>query len=82
MGSPQVRAVCMSAYECNIVYSQEKNLQRQMYWAGLCTWKSQRKGNEQVSMVDVLDESPVDATHIRHWTAKYRLKFMSVSLTS
>lgn len=73
MGSPRVQrwAVTQGAYEYSIVYKPGRlhanaNLLSRVPMPG----NSDQEVNEQVLMLDMLYEAPVDTTQIRQWTAR------------
>ncbi|XP_061570028.1 uncharacterized protein K02A2.6-like [Cololabis saira] len=74
MGSPRVQrwAVTLSAYEYNIVYKPGKHHANAdaLSRLPLPDTAPEKEMTEQVLMMDVLDDTLVDSTQIRRWTAK------------
>lgn len=74
IGSPRVQrwAVTLSAYEYNIVYKPGKPHANADALSRLPVPETvpEKETNEQVWMMDVLDDTLVDTSQIKRWTAK------------
>lgn len=74
MGSPRVQrwAMTLSAYEYSIVYKPGKHHANADALSRLPVPETapEKEMTEQVLMMDVLDDTLVDTTQIKHWTAK------------
>lgn len=72
MGSPRVQrwAVTLNAYECNIVYKPGKHHANVDALSRLPVPEAEpeKEMSEQVLMTNVLDDTLVDTTQIKHWT--------------